>query len=121
MRIEWSGLIEFNENNVNRFVPNKGGVYRLSVGMTDGRRIIFYVGKAEDLQKRLLEHLSENEQNSCIKDKVQNKKTFFKFALVSSEEDRKNIENTMYHRIKGLDCNKEEPEGKIIDVNLDLG
>lgn len=117
MQLKWSDLNGFNENNVRNLVLIEGGVYRIYIKMTDGKYKVIYVGSAENLQKRLLEHLSTTEQNSKLKNMIERYITAFRFTYLSSESDRKNIEYTLFHHFKP-ECNENEPEGTYIDINI---
>ena len=120
MKIQWSSLQDFTEANVKNYVLKKAGVYRLSVKREVGSWRIFYVGITEDLLARLLEHLSSNGKDPCIENHIKKHYVGFRFAYILSSEDRKNIEYTLYHKVKP-ECNDKEPEGRMVDVNLDLG
>lgn len=117
MRLEWFGIIEFNEENIKK-LQNKGGVYRLSVKHKNGDWIVFYIGKSEDLKRRLLEYLSGGDGDECVQKRIKNKYVSFKYAYVDSEEDRKNIEYTLYKNYNP-ECNDVEPEGNKIEINFD--
>lgn len=118
MEITWFGDIEFNRNSLER-LENKGGVYILSVRLKIGSLRVFYVGKSEDLKKRLLEHLSGTNSSECIQKHMENHYVYFNYAYVNSEEDRKNIEHTLYHHFGKPECNDVEPEGEMIEINFD--
>ena len=118
MKVTWSGIFSpYDENTVKRFAPTSGGVYLLSVKLKNGKWKCFYVGKAANLRERLLDHLSEGEENECIKKKVTDYICGFEFAEVSREIDRKGIEKFLYDRIKP-ECNQVDPGGSSIEVNL---
>lgn len=87
----------------------------ISVGLTEGGYNPIYVGKAKDLETRLLSHLSQDEPNQCIKGRVGKKALYFRFCYVSLEEDRQNVEYTLYKRY-GPKCNQLEPEGQEIPI-----
>ena len=120
MQIQWSDVYDYNERTVNNNVYSKAGVYRLSVKLKDNSFRIFYVGRSDDLKKRLLEHLSDSERNKCLLNHIKDYTIKFRFAYIPLEQDRKDVEYTLYKKVKP-ECNEIEPEGKIIDVNLELG
>src|SRR6266853_3063705 len=60
----------YNEAEVRKCVPKSAGIYTLWVKYKNGSWECFYVGKADDLEGRLLDHLSADEPNSCIKGNV---------------------------------------------------
>jgi len=53
-------------------LPAKAAVYLLWVKLKNGKWRCFYVGQASDLDNRLLNHLSDDEENECIQNKVSN-------------------------------------------------
>lgn len=63
---KWTNRYSYTEANVNNYAPTSGGVYRL-INKSGDKYFVFYVGKSEDLQRRLLEHLSPNNPDECIK------------------------------------------------------
>jgi len=119
LTLKWSDLLNFTEDDVIKNVLEKGGVYRLSHLNQEKEYIVFYVGKADNLKKRLLEHLSTKELNPCIKDKVTKGNNKYRFAYISNEEDRKNAEYTLYHEYNKPECNQNEPEGKKVEMNFE--
>ena len=70
MTIEWSNFQKLTEGNIQSYVPTSAGVYLLWVQLKNENWRCYYVGKANDLKQRLLDHLSDNEPNDCIKEKV---------------------------------------------------
>ena len=119
LTLKWSNLLDFESETVSKNASEKEGVYRLSQLNSKNREYeVFYVGRAENIKERLLEHLSQDEENDCIKNKVAKGNNKFKFALIPLEEDRKNAEHTLYHHYNKPSCNKVEPEGKIIQINF---
>lgn len=63
----YEGWRPYTEEDVRNNAPNTAGVYIIRVTLTTGGSRVIYVGQAGDLKKRLLAHLSENEENSCLK------------------------------------------------------
>lgn len=119
MKITWSSFhSDFSENEVKNYAPNEAGVYLLWVKLADGDKWkCFYAGQAKDLEKRLLEHLSDNEKNDCIKKKASNKVCGFEYAKVATQSDRDGIEKYLYDHYNP-ECNTQDPGGKPIEVNL---
>lgn len=115
MNLEWHGRFPFNKEEVTSQVTTKGGNYMISVKLKDGKFRSIYVGKTEDLQGRLLEHLSDSEKNPCLSKHVKEFVLQFRFCYVSSGEDRSNVEHTLYQNYPH-ECNEKEPEGKIIEI-----
>lgn len=119
LKVKWVRIHHLDENTVKDKVAKNPGVYRLSFYEEKGKApTIFYVGKAyESLQRRLLEHLSNEEKNDCVKSKIAKHVCAFKLAYVDKEEDRSDIEHTMYEKFGNL-CNVQEPEGNLVEVNF---
>jgi excinuclease UvrABC nuclease subunit len=117
MEITWSAFHDLNKENVERNVPEVAGVYLLWVKLKSEKWMCYYVGQAEDLQTRLLEHCSPAEQNDCIKNNVQNHISGYEYAKVAKQADRDGIEKFLYNHYKP-ECNKQDPGGTPIEVNL---
>jgi len=88
---EWSGRYPYTDNNVNLYVPTRGGVYRL-IYKTGEKYCVFYVGQSDDLQRRFGEHLSYSEPNECIKRYLHNFNCFFRFIEIASQFERDTLE-----------------------------
>lgn len=117
MILEWHGLYDYNESMVKKLVMAKSGNYMISVGLKEGGYRSIYVGKAVNLEVRLLEHLSSNETNECLSNRVGEKALYFRYCYVDSEEDRNNVEYTLYKKYSPS-CNKQEPSGKQMSITL---
>jgi len=116
--LTWTKLAEFNKNSVEAMEDNLPGVYRLSYEGEDGNRYIFYVDQAEDIKKRLLEHLSENELNVCIKNYLSAKKCFFRYAKITEADIRDATEKQVFKHYEPS-CNGAEPKGRD-DIKINL-
>lgn len=117
LQLVWHGLYDYNSNNVENIVSNSSGNYMISVGLKEGGYRPIYVGKARELQTRLLDHLSSDETNKCLKERVGNKALYFRFCHASLEDDRQNIEHTLYKRYTPT-CNQYIPEGQEIPITF---
>ena len=84
---DWSTRYSYTENNVERYAPTSGGVYRL-IYQSGDKFYPFYIGRSNDLRRRLLEHISPSEVDSCIKRHLRNNTCFFRFVTISSKTDR---------------------------------
>lgn len=63
MQITWSDFYSsYTETTVKNSVPEKAGIYLLWVKLTNGKWRCFYVGQADNLKTRLLQHLSDSEK-----------------------------------------------------------
>lgn len=71
--LSWSEWKAFIRENIEK-VPETSGVYQL-----DTAKETLYIGKSDNLKRRLLEHLDSDD--SCIK-----KTTVFKYMVTTSPE-----------------------------------
>ncbi len=118
MQITWKRFhAEYTEEKVKRYVPSNAGIYLLCVKLKNGTWRCFYVGQTNRLDHRLLEHLSDLEENDCIRKRVGRKVCGFRCAVVGRQPDRDAIEKYLYDRYKPV-CNQEDPGGTPIVVNL---
>lgn len=115
--LSWSKLIPFNSANINIIDSNMEGVYRLS--RQEGEKIfVFYVGKGK-IKDRLSNHLSESEDNDCLKATIKSYTCFFRYSIITKDEVRKAAERKMY-KVYQPSCNSIEPEGRDdIGINLE--
>ncbi len=115
--LAWSTVHPYTEPDVLAYAPTSGGIYLLCTKRQDGDWVPFYVGKSDNLEKRLKDHLNPDEPNACIKRKVAN--SGYIYARVDSQTDRDGIEKYLYD-IYDPDCNEKDPGGKPIPVNLPI-
>lgn len=106
----------YNEAKVRRVVPTGGGVYVLWVKYKNGKWECFYVGKADSLKSRLLDHLTDEEPNDCIKGNVKYR-CGFHWIDITTEPERSGAEKYLYDTMKP-DCNKDDPGGKPLRIPL---
>lgn len=118
MQLEWSSFQRLTEANVKKFVPTSAGVYIRWVQRMDDSWRCVYVGQANDLERRLLEHHAASEQNECIKKKVSNNIVNYVCARVDRQADRDGVERSLYREYKNPECNEQEPSAAPIQVNL---
>ncbi len=116
--LTWTKLTELSNSFVKKLADNLPGIYRFSYKADDGNYYVFYVGKAEDIKKRLTKHLSPSEQNICIKNYLATKKCFFRYAKITKDYIRDAAERQMYKRYEP-NCNDKEPDGRD-DVKVNL-
>lgn len=119
MQITWSGFYSsYTETTVKKNVPEKTGIYLLWVKLKNGNWRCFYIGQADNVKTRLLQHLSDSEKNECIKTNVTNYTCGFEFAFVGRQADRDGIEKYLYNYYSP-ECNNISPPGvDPIEVNL---
>jgi excinuclease UvrABC nuclease subunit len=113
----WSSFhTPYNESQVRIHAPDTAGVYTLWVQYKGGRWGCYYVGKAENIKKRLLEHLSNEEENECI---INNRKFIcgFMWNQITAEKERAGVEKYLYDKLKP-ECNQIDPGGEPIEIPL---
>ncbi len=115
--IKWNSFQKLNEASA-KSAPTSPGIYLLWVELKNGKWRCFYVGQAGNLRKRLLEHLSDEEENECIKNNVSKYSCGFEYAVVQSESDRDGIEKYLYDHFKP-ECNKISPP-KVTPIQVNI-
>lgn len=103
-QINWSDNIRYSTLNA-AIIPTSAGIYKILRNDGEaGKKTRVYVGKADNLNTRYNNHLSEYEENFCIKRNLKNYECYFRYALVSREEDRQNYEEQLLMEGK-YECN----------------
>lgn len=117
LQVKWSDYKSLTQSNIDT-VNDEAGIYKLSSEDTkDTNKVnVFYVGQAKKLKERLSQHLSKDEENDCIKNKVAKLSCFFKFVYVSKQEDRDCMESFLYDHYNP-ECNKQKPSSKPCEIN----
>jgi len=81
-----------------------GGVYRLSCDEGKPEYRVFYVGKSDNLDRRLKEHLSPSEPDECIKKHLQKYTCYFRFIEIATEAERDRVEGEQIRKYRP-ECN----------------
>ena len=115
--LTWTKLTVLDPDSISNIDDGIPGVYRLSYLNEDSHYYVFYVGQSENIKQRLSDYLSGNDDNVCIKNYIDSKKCYFRYAQVSEKEIRNAIERFIYKKYEPT-CNNVLPEGKDIRVNL---
>jgi hypothetical protein len=117
--LQWSRRIRWVGENATA-IPLRAGVYALVTGHADGEYYRDYVGESEDLRQRFVDHLSPFEPNECIRRRLRDEVAYFRYALVSSTNDRRDAEQGLYDSYAPT-CNKQRPpgSGRGYEVELD--
>ncbi len=117
MNVHWSAFHrDFTENEVHEYVPREGGVYLLWVRMKSRKWRCFFAGAADNLEERLLQHLSPKEENRCIAEQVSDYVCGFEYARVDGPRERQGVLKFLYDRYLP-DCCAEDPGGTPLKVN----
>jgi len=91
--LKWDSKVRYLNSN-SHFIPESGGIYKvLRNDGVEGELSRVYVGKASSLKNQYLKHLFDSEENECLKNNVQNKECYFKYALLAGEQHRQDAEN----------------------------
>ncbi|QSO49180.1 GIY-YIG nuclease family protein [Alicyclobacillus mengziensis] len=87
---DYTSYIKYTEDNVRSNVPESGGVYKIGKEKpNDTSKVsVVYVGKSDNLQRRLLEHLSNTESNDCLKKKVSSGNLWIAWTVISGSAQR---------------------------------
>ncbi len=90
--LNWNDSVRYISSNASD-IPESGGLYKvLRDDGEEGKLTRVYVGKAANLRSQFNYHLSDSEENECLKKNLRNKTCYFKYALLSGEENRQNAE-----------------------------
>lgn len=119
LNLDWKGYYKYTHSNVQKYAPNKAGVYKIGILQKDDTLRVRYVGQTDDLDRRLKEHLDfDNEENECLVEKLKKYYSAFSFAEVSGQSDRDGAERALYNHYKPV-CNNPDaiPNGPDIDIN----
>ena len=87
----FSDMYSYTEENVKRYATLAAGVYRISYKKND-KYFVFYIGQSNNIQRRLLEHLSPSETDPCITRHLRDYVCFFRFIEISSLDERSRVE-----------------------------
>jgi len=101
---EWTTFFEYTEANVKKFTPTGAGVYRLCY-KKDDKYYVFYIGQSDSLERRLLEHLSSNEENICIKKYLRENICYMQWVTIPTQGERDRIEEEQASQYTPV-CNK---------------
>lgn len=119
LQVEWGAWFDYTYQNVQSYAPLAAGVYVITTKLNSGNLRVFYVGQTDSLDRRLKEHLSDNEKNACIKNNVQHYQCMFRYAKVSSQFDRDKAERALYRRFTPS-CNDPNCIPDVDDVEINF-
>jgi len=117
MKLDWRTFQTLTEDNIRKSVTTSSGIYLLWVKLENGKWRCYYIGIAENLEQRLLDHLSTSETNACIKEHVTKHTSCYEYAEVSKQSDHDGAEKFLYDHFKP-ECNRLDPGGTAIEVNI---
>lgn len=108
-KLVWIRLTPINE--ASSLPEGIAGAYRLSYKHEDGNYYVFYVGQAQDIRERLLQHQGPSETNPGIKAYLSSKQCFFRYATIAEGYVRDAIEKQAYKYYQP-ECNETMPQGR---------
>ena len=120
LTLDWKGYYGYTGKDVKQYAPSKAGVYKISFKQKDGKFVVRYVGQANDIERRLNEHLDlENEQNECLAERLRKYNASFSFAEISGQSDCDGAEKALYDHYQPV-CNDPDaiPNGPDIEINI---
>ena len=120
LQLDWKGYHEYTEENVQKYTPTRAGIYKIGIKQQNGKLAVRYVGQANDLDRRLKEHLDlKNEQNECLAERLRKYNAEFSFAEVGTQNDRDGAEKALYDYY-APQCNDSDaiPNGPDIEINV---
>ncbi|EKD44440.1 MAG: hypothetical protein ACD_71C00130G0002 [uncultured bacterium (gcode 4)] len=85
--IDWTDLISLYWINITTKVPEEAWIYAILYKDNESQHI-FYVWQTDNLKKQLLEHISSNEPNECLNQKIRYYRCYFKYTKISLQKER---------------------------------
>jgi len=117
MQLKWTDLISLTKTGVDG-IKSIAGVYRLIYhNGSDGKNYVYYVGQADNLNARLTQHLSANEENECCQKHLDKYTCYFRAAGISTQDDRNGAEVSLYNKFKPT-CVERIPDVDPIEINF---
>lgn len=103
-KLKWSEDIRYLKSN-SYLIPEAGGLYKvLRNDREKGKLTRVYVGKAANLHSQYERHLSDYEENVCLKNNIRNRECYFRYSLLDGENNRQEAENHLLETGK-YECN----------------
>lgn len=104
--LSWGEDVRYLPSN-SQIIPESGGIYKVLRNDGEvGKLSRVYIGKTNSLRSRFLFHISSEEVNTCLKNNIQGKECYFRYALLTGEENRQNAENHLLSLGK-YECNTQ--------------
>ena len=114
---EWSFFCTpYNREHVELFTPKGPGVYLIWILTGMGRWECFYIGKADNLNSKLLSHLSSSEPNACLQE-LRKYICGFQWMKIFSGTYRDGAENYLYDALNPI-CNIRDSGGAALWIPL---
>ncbi len=120
LKLEWKGYYDYTWENVHKYAPNRSGVYKIGIMKKNNTYAVRYVGQANDIDRRLKEHLDlDNEPNECLQERLRKYQAGFSFAEVSAQSDRDGAERALYYHYRPV-CNDEGAIPSEPEIHIDF-
>ena len=121
MKLKWIGAYELNKSNIDGYVPNVAGIYRISVKQNDDSLKVVYVGQTEDLVDRMSQYLNKDTDNDCLLNHLNKHYCYFKVAEVVYQRDRDAGEKALFEHFGPNLCNDPDkiPNVEPADINFE--
>ncbi len=117
LQIDWQGYFPFEEKVIRSKVDDRAGIYKISKKQKDGSLKPVYIGHADSIKMRLLEHVTSAD-NSCITLELRDGDCQFRFAYLYTREDITAAVKALYTRYTPK-CNiKEEMPAEADEVEI---
>lgn len=117
MNLVWTDRTILEKQEIDK-LENKPGIYRLIYfSPTRNNYYVYYVGQANDLKKRMYEHLLGNELNECCVKYLRSYTCYFRLARIDKQSERDGAEVFMFEHFKP-ECVEKVPDVDPIDINL---
>jgi hypothetical protein len=116
--LEWVGPLLLCPGEVRRVPPEVPGVYLLhAFAPRFGGYTVFYVGRALDLRRRLLEHLGDRTAKPSVRAARELYQTYWSAAPVIDNTFLPGIESGLIRALRPI-CNAQLPTAAPLVVNL---
>ena len=122
LKVTWSEKIEYVTNNTES-IPSNGGVYEIQGRKkSDGGYTRRFVGISENLKETYSKYLEGKGPNEKLNQFLKEKKSFFRYVKINSEQTRKDLEKALYHKYKHSFIDMENPpsgSGKYMKLSVE--
>lgn len=112
---QWSAVHSpYSEDEVKKYAPATAGDYFVWIKYKEAGWRPEYVGKADDIRGRLLDHLRDDEKNNCLKENRRYPRAFV-WIPITTEAERMGAEKLIYDAQKP-ECNQIDPGGEPLRI-----
>jgi len=122
LKVIWSEKVEYLSENTES-IPQSGGVYEIQGRTkTDGLYTRRFVGASDNLKESYSKYLSGKGSNEKLNQFLKEKKSFFRYVKINSEQTRKDLEKGLYSKYKHSFIDMQNPptgSGKYVKINIE--